>query len=227
MTLNYLIVSNTPFPQWEKELGAKVTYIEKFENPDEWARLIHEHYRRANALITDLAPRWAMDNDSIGVEGLNGINAILGAKENALPSFIYTPYVSEQIVSIAYKNDCNAVVNSYKYSITDLKDIIDQTISKDKNDPDRVWIDTEHLPTFVSNVAIAATDTTLGILTHSETMLFLHIVSNEDYEQVAAVTGYKAGTLRNKASEIFQKCGFKNRQRASLHAVRIGISGVV
>lgn len=227
MTLNYLIVANAPFPEWDDALEADLTYIDKVHDADGWARVIFDHYRDADALITDLAPIWSDVGNPGWIDGLNGINAVRGAKENALPSFVYTPFVSEPIVNAAYRDECNAVVNSYKYSVNELKEIIDTTISKEKDDPERIWIDTKYLPQNISNLAIAATDETLSALSEAETSLFLKIVGTESYDEAAKASGYKTGSLRNKASEIFQKCGFKNKSRASIHAVRIGISGVV
>ena len=94
MTLNYLIVANAPFPEWDDALEADLTYIDKVHDADGWARVIFDHYRDADALITDLAPIWSDVGNPGWIDGLNGINAVRGAKENALPSFVYTPFVS-------------------------------------------------------------------------------------------------------------------------------------
>ena len=175
MTLKYLVVADAPFPSWDADLEADLTFIDKVNSADEWARIIFDHYEDADALITDLAPVWPEPGGAVAVSEFNGINALLGAKENALPSFVYTPFVSEYVVSAAYRAECNAVVHSYQYTVAELKEIIDRTMSKDASDPERIWIDTEHLPADTANMAIAATDETLSPLTAAETKLLLQL----------------------------------------------------
>ena len=50
MTLNYLIVANAPFPEWDDALEADLTYIDKVHDADGWARVIFDHYRDADAV---------------------------------------------------------------------------------------------------------------------------------------------------------------------------------
>ena len=226
MTNNFLIVTDSPFPEWGDSLDANLTYADQVFDADGWSRVIFEHYKNIDALITDFAPSWPTLGNSVAISEWNGLNALLGAKENALPSFVYSQHLSELVVVESYKAECNAVVHSYSHTLSELRKIIDTTISKDKDDPERIWIDTKNLSENKVNHVLAVCDETLRRLSHTEIKMFLLIVCTQSYEEAANRSGYKPGYLRNKGSEIFQKCGFKTRSSATAHASRIGVLGI-
>jgi len=180
---------------------------------------INDHYTKLDGLLTDLAPLW-LDGDPLPV-AFTGLNALYGAQQNTLPSFVYSPFTPPVIVNNAYRFGCNAVVNSYTHSLEDLKAIIDSCLKTDE-----VWIDND-LDDDLSNRILCVTDDKLRVLGDSDIKLYIHLVTEDAYSRVAECMELKETTTRNRASQIFKKCDFVNRTDAVKYAMKIGITGIV
>lgn len=225
--LNLILVSTDPYPsEWAKKLNASVTHISQEQDVDSWARIIREHYREADALLTDLCPIWppigASDPYPIGFNGLNALN---GAKKNDLHTFVYTPFTAPVIISECYRSGCSAVLSPYKHSLQKLSEVITECCTEDK-----VWID-ETEDDALYNQLQCVTDPKLRDLSDTEIKTYLHIVMMEGYEQSAEALNLTLPTMRNYASKIFKGPPggperFPNRGAAITHALRIGIKGI-
>lgn len=217
---NIIFVVNKPFPDWEKALDGEGTFIESASNGDGWAHSIGKHYRDAEALVTDLAPVWPQPGGDVWPIQFNGLNALIGAQLNSLPSFVYSPFTPDVIVENAYRAGCNAVVNSYKYSLSQFAKIMDACIKEDDN-----WIDPA-TGDLLYNQITCISDELLCCLTEQDARIFSSLVMEPSYEEVAVVTNLKPSTVRNKASAIFKQCGFASKTEAMIYAERSGLKGI-
>jgi len=220
MTNNILFVLSPPFPNWDDVLNAKGTYIDTFHDVEGWARVIHQHYREAEALVTDLAPVWKRGGDDVWPMGFNGLNALYGAQKNILPSFVYAPYTPDVIVESCYRSGCNAVVNSYEFSLGELSKIISDCIKTDS-----IWMNRD-LPDLLHNQVLCICDDRLSVLNNQDSRIYSLIAMTGSYETVANEVGLKLSTLRNKASSIFQQCGFTNKTQAITYAATKNFKGI-
>ena len=200
-----------------------MTFTDEYREPGEWARVIDKHYLDSDAMLTDFCPAWPElgSKDPYWLNGFNGINALEGAAANDLPSFVYSPHTPPLLVNEAYRYKCRAVVNSYSYTIEELNKIITSCLSDDS-----VWTDPNN-DNDLANRIRCLTDQRLCELSDSDITLYLFLVTKNKYEEVAAAMGLKANTTRNRASKIFQTCGFEHRTQAITHAMRLGITGIV
>ena len=226
--LNLLFVSTEPCPaDWSKKLNASITHIAEGHDADSWGRIIREHYGDADALLTDLCPIWPkLDATNACPIGLNGLEAMEGAKRNELPAFAYTPFVAPVVLNKCYRAGCNAVVSSYRHSLDKLSGIISDSC---KNDT--VWIDKIDDDDLYNQLQ-CVTDVKLRDLTDTEIRTFLHIVKMDSYEQSAEALNLTVQSMRNYASKIFKgKVNgverFPNRGAAIGYALKIGIKGIV
>ena len=92
-------------------------------------------------------------------------------------------------------------------------------------DKDSIWID-KTMDKAAFNHIRCVTDENLSQLRDKDIELFLYIVMHETYDEAADILGVKVTTVRNKASQIYKTCGFKNRTEAFTYAVILGIKGL-
>jgi len=222
--LHFLTVANRPFPEsWGKALNAEMTFTDEYREPGEWSRIIEKHYLNSDAMLTDFCPAWPElgNKNPYWLDGFNGVNALEGASTNDLPSFVYSPFTPPLLTNEAYRYKCRAVVNSYKYSIAELKKIIDSCLTDGT-----IWSDPDHDKDFANRLR-CLTDEKLCQLTDGDITLYLYLVTKNKYRDVADAMGLKTNTTRNRASKIFQTCGFEHRTHALTYAMRIGITGII